>query len=103
LRSSPLKVDWTDARGLSSEERLRVQQTESGPRMASLAPWPRQQLDDHLVEPDSGLGTANAYMLKHWAELTLFLRGARHAAGQQRLRQPTSDLRTLAGRTLPDL
>ena len=33
-----------------------------------------QKLDDHLVEPNSGLGTAIAYMLKHWAKLTLFLR-----------------------------
>ena len=42
--------------------------------MAGLETWLRQQLDDHLVEPNSGLGTAIAYMLKHWAKLTLFLR-----------------------------
>ncbi|MGH9261471.1 MAG: IS66 family transposase, partial [Acidimicrobiales bacterium] len=61
-------------RALPAEERLRVHQTESGPRMADLKTWLRQQLDDHLVEPNSGLGTAIAYMLKHWAPLTLFLR-----------------------------
>jgi transposase len=62
------------ARVLSPEERLRVHQTTSGSLMAGLETWLRQQLDDHLVEPNSGLGTAIAYMLKHWAPLTLFLR-----------------------------
>jgi hypothetical protein len=33
-------------------------------------------LDEHLVEPDSGLGQAISYMLKHWEKLTLFLRQA---------------------------
>ncbi len=64
----------TRERALSAEERLRLHQTESGPRMADLEAWLRQQLDDHLVEPNSGLGTAITYMLKHWAKLTLFLR-----------------------------
>ena len=59
---------------LSAAERLRVHQTESGPRMVDLETWLRQQLDEHQVEPNSGLGTAIAYMLKHWAQLTLFLR-----------------------------
>jgi len=72
------EVYRTDAlardRALSPEERLRVHQTASGPLMAGLATWLRQQLDDHLVEPSSGLGAAIAYMLKHWAKLTLFLR-----------------------------
>ena len=61
-------------RALSAEERLRLHQTESGPRMTDLETWLRQQLDDHLVEPNSGLGTAITYMLKHWEKLTLFLR-----------------------------
>jgi hypothetical protein len=59
---------------LPPDERLRLHQTESGPRMAALETWLRQQLDDHLVEPNSGLGAAITYMLKHWAKLTLFLR-----------------------------
>jgi hypothetical protein len=61
-------------RALSAEDRLHLHQTESGPLLAGLETWLRQQLDDHLVEPNSGLGTAIAYMLKHWAKLTLFLR-----------------------------
>jgi hypothetical protein len=72
------EVYRTDAlareRALSPDERLRLHQTESGPLMAGLETWLRQQLDDHLVEPNSGLGVAIAYMLKHWATLTLFLR-----------------------------
>jgi hypothetical protein len=72
------EVYRTDAlareRALSPEERLRLHQTTSGPLMAGLESWLRQQLDDHLVEPNSGLGTAITYMLKHWAKLTLFLR-----------------------------
>jgi hypothetical protein len=61
-------------RALPPEERLRLHQTASGPLMAALETWLRQQLDDHLVEPNSGLGTAIAYMLTHWTKLTLFLR-----------------------------
>jgi transposase len=72
------EVYRTDAlardRKLSPEERLRVHQSASGPLMVSLETWLRQQLDDHLVERNSGLGDAIAYMLKHWATLTLFLR-----------------------------
>jgi hypothetical protein len=72
------EVYHTDARAreraLSPEERLHLHQTESGPLMAGLETWLRQQLDGHLVEPNSGLGAAITYMLKHWATLTLFLR-----------------------------
>ncbi|MGA8054597.1 MAG: IS66 family transposase [Burkholderiales bacterium] len=68
----------TDARAreraLSAEQRLQLHQAESGPRMAELESWLRQQLDEHRVEPNSGLGSAIAYLLKHWAKLTLFLR-----------------------------
>ncbi len=71
-------VYHTDAlarqRAMAPEERLRFHQTESGPVMAGLHTWLRQQLDEHRVEPNSGLGDAIAYMLKHWAALTLFLR-----------------------------
>jgi transposase len=62
------------AQALSPDERLRFHQTESGPLMAGLETWLRQLLDEHRVEPNSGLGDAIAYMLKHWAPLTLFLR-----------------------------
>jgi hypothetical protein len=64
------------ARALSPDERLQFHQTESGPLMTGLESWLRQQLDEHRVEPNSGLGDAITYMRKHWAPLTLFLRVA---------------------------
>ena len=42
--------------------------------MNALKEWMQAQLDDRLVEPNSGLGKAIQYMLRHWTELTLFLR-----------------------------
>jgi hypothetical protein len=35
-----------------------------------------EQFAQRQVEPNSGLGQALRYMLKHWSELTLFLRKA---------------------------
>lgn len=62
--------------GLSAEERLALHQAESGPVMDDLHEWLKKQFDDHLVEPNSALGGAISYMLKHWDKLTLFLRQA---------------------------
>ena len=61
---------------MSSQERLRFHQAESGPVMQELQNWLHRQLDDRLVEPNSSLGEAITYMLKHWDKLTLFLRKA---------------------------
>ena len=44
--------------------------------MKELQQWLTRQIEDRLVEPNSGLGEAITYMLKHWYELTLFLRQA---------------------------
>ncbi len=63
-------------RDLSPDERLRFHQAESRPVMDGLKDWMAKQLDDRLVEPNSGLGEAITYMLKHWEKLTLFLRKA---------------------------
>ena len=60
--------------GLSPEERLHLHQSKSGPLMKDLNHWLRAQLEERKVEPNSGLGEAIAYMLKHWQKLTLFLR-----------------------------
>ena len=62
------------AQGLSPQERLLLHQQESGPRMEKLEAWLREQIAEHHVEPNSGLGEAIGYMHKHWQELTLFLR-----------------------------
>jgi len=61
-------------KGLSPEERLRLHQSRSGPVMQHLHQWLQGQLDEHKVEPNSSLGKAITYMLKHWERLTLFLR-----------------------------
>jgi len=47
--------------------------------MQALHGWMAKQIKEHLVEPNSGLGQAIAYMHNHWEKLTLFLRvpGAR--------------------------
>ena len=61
-------------RNLSPDERLYFHQAESGPLMKKLEEWFNQQFEDRLTEPNSGLGEAIEYMLKHWDKLTLFLR-----------------------------
>lgn len=65
-----------DQRGFSPERRLQWHQSESGPLMQTLRLWLDEQFEHHLVEPNSGLGEAIAYMRKHWDKLTLFLRQA---------------------------
>ena len=42
--------------------------------MDELHQWFEAQLNERKVEPNSGLGKAIAYMLRHWQALTLFLR-----------------------------
>ena len=44
--------------------------------MKNLKEWMEAQLAEHKVEPNSGLGKAIQYMLRHWMPLTLFLREA---------------------------
>ena len=63
-------------RHLSPAARLRWHQEASQPTMQQLHVWLTRQLDEKLVEPNSGLGSAIRYMLKHWEKLTLFLRVA---------------------------
>ena len=63
-------------RQLSPEARLEWHQQESQPTMQQLHDWLRRQLDDKLTEPNSALGGAIRYMLRHWEKLTLFLRQA---------------------------
>ncbi len=63
-------------RALAPEARLQWHQQESGPTMAQLHAWLTRQLDEKLTEPNSALGGAIRYMLKHWEKLTLFLRQA---------------------------
>jgi len=59
---------------MSAQERLEFHQQESGPVMDELRTWCSAQLEDNIVEPNSGLGKAINYMITHWTPLTLFLR-----------------------------
>lgn len=61
---------------MNPEQRLLHHQSHSQPVMAQLKAWMHEQMDGKKVEPNSGLGQAIAYMLKHWEPLTLFLRKA---------------------------
>lgn len=56
-----------------ASERLEHHQKFSQPIMDALKIWLKKQMDDHLVEPNSALGAAIKYMLKHWEKLTRFL------------------------------
>jgi len=60
--------------GLSADLRLQFHQTHSGPVMERLKEWLQTQTSKLNVEPNSSLGKAITYMLKHWEPLTLFLR-----------------------------
>ena len=62
--------------GLSPQERLQFHQQHSKPIMAGLHKWLEAQLAEHKVEPNSGLGQAIRYLVRHWQPLTLFLRQA---------------------------
>jgi transposase len=59
---------------LSAQQRLLFHQQRSGPVMDELHRWLDAQFDDKKVEPNSVLGKAIGYMLRHWDKLTLFLR-----------------------------
>jgi transposase len=61
-------------RGLTPEERLQFHQQHSGPVMDQLHGWLEAQLARRQVEPNSGLGKAILYLLRHWHPLTTFLR-----------------------------
>lgn len=59
---------------LSSDARLLLHQAKSGPFMMKLKNWMETKFEKREVEPNSGLGQAFGYMLRHWEPLTLFLR-----------------------------
>jgi hypothetical protein len=58
---------------LSPADRLTYHQRLSGPLMEGLHIWLYKQVDDCLVEPNSSLGKAIAYLQGHWNTLTQFL------------------------------
>jgi hypothetical protein len=58
---------------MSSQARLAYHRQYSGPLMDELKRWLNKQVDARLVEPNSSLGKAMAYMQSHWETLTRFL------------------------------
>jgi transposase len=58
---------------LSPNERLRWHQERSGPVLTALKDWMTAQFAEHRVEPNSSLGKAMRYLLRHWPKLTRFL------------------------------
>jgi hypothetical protein len=60
-------------RKMSPAERLHFHQQHSRPVMDKLHGWMQARLDSRSTEPNSGLGKAIQYMLRHWKGLTLFL------------------------------
>jgi len=72
------KVYGNDAiakeRKMTPGQRLSFHQMNSSPVMKKLKTWFEEQLDQNQVEPNSGLGQAISYMIRHWKELTGFLR-----------------------------
>src|SRR5882724_8071106 len=61
-------------RGLTPDQRLEFDQERSGPVMKQLHQWLEAQFSGRKVEPNSGLGEAITYLLRHWKGLTAFLR-----------------------------
>ena len=72
------EVYYNDAtareQALSAEDRLKLHQKQSGPVMEQLHAWLEAQLAEKKTEPNSGLGKAITYLLRHWKGLTAFLR-----------------------------
>jgi len=62
------------SQGLTDDQRLQWHQAQSAPKMTELQEWLTERTEQHKVEPNSSLGEAIGYMLRHWDKLTLFLR-----------------------------
>jgi transposase len=74
------EVYGNDARAredaMTPAERLRFHQQHSKPILDALHGWLEAQFAERRVEPNSSLGKAITYLLRHWKALTLFLRQA---------------------------
>jgi transposase len=63
----------TKSRAMSDQQRMEYHQEHSGPVIDLFHGWLNEQFDQKKVEPNSGLGQAISYVLKHWEGLTRFL------------------------------
>ena len=66
----------TRSNRMTEHERLAYHQKYSGPIMDKMHIRITALLEEKKVEPNSSLGSAISYMLRHWQPLTLFLRQA---------------------------
>jgi len=64
----------TKEAGMDPEQRLKYHKEKSSELMKDLKAWLTLQLEEKKVEPNSVLGDAMSYMLKHYKGMTLFLR-----------------------------
>jgi len=62
------------AQSLTDEQRLYYHRRYSKPLLTQLHRWLKSQLHHRLVEPNSNLGRAIKYFLRHWYKLTQFIR-----------------------------
>jgi hypothetical protein len=62
--------------GFTPQQRLELHRQWSAPVMEELHAWLERQFAERRTEPNSGLGKAITYLLRHWRPLTLFLREA---------------------------
>lgn len=65
---------YTKEKHMDPDQRLKYHQDNSSKLMKDLKTWLTSQIKDKKVEPNSGLGEAISYMLKHFKGMTLFLR-----------------------------
>jgi hypothetical protein len=65
-----------ETEGRSAQERLECHQARSGPVMAELREWIEEKFSERRTEPNSSLGQAFRYLLKHWEGLTRFFKRA---------------------------
>lgn len=63
-------------RAMTPDERLQFHKEHSDPVMKELKEWLQAQFAERKTEPNSGLGKAINYLLRHWQPLTQFLRVA---------------------------
>jgi len=65
---------YTKQKQMDPNQRLKYHKDKSSELMKNLKDWLTSQLEDKKVEPNSSLGEAISYMLKHYKGMTLFLR-----------------------------
>jgi transposase len=51
---------------LMAEERLTFHQSNRAPVLDDLHRWLKNQFAEHKTKPNSGVGEANSYLIRHW-------------------------------------